>query len=91
MPNDPAVDRLRVAEKHALDACTQNPKRIIDIFDAIRKGADSPNFPDAEMLTAIANLSDAGRIAGRTLDGYYHFGTPDVWAKIDAAAKEIVE
>jgi hypothetical protein len=80
MPND-------TAEKLALDACAQTPKRLKDIIAAVRANPDLASMPGAEIVTVLSTLIDAGKIATRTFEGYWHYATPDAWSKVNPARK----
>jgi hypothetical protein len=87
MPNDPAIELSRSAEKLALDACAKEPKRLKDIIAAIRANPELANMRDPEIITVLCKLADTGKIASRTIEGYWHYATPDAWSKVNPARK----
>jgi hypothetical protein len=81
MPNDPELERLRLAEQHVLAAAANGPVRLPVIIAHVREALANPQAPEAEILTAICNLSDLGKLVPRTLEGYLHYATPAAWQK----------
>jgi hypothetical protein len=84
MPNDPAIERIRQAEQVVLSATRDQPLRLAALSTLVRAATSNPQFPDAEILTAICNLSDLGKIVPRTIEGCLHYATPAAWAAHDA-------
>lgn len=81
MPNDPSLERIRAAEQHIIPLCEKGPVRLTAIAEHIRQATNNPQFPDAELLTALCNLSDLGKIVPRSIGGYLLYATPTAWAK----------
>lgn len=84
MPNNPQVERIRQAEEIALTATNEKPLRLSALTAQVRAATSNPQFPDAEILTAVCNLSDLGKIVPRTIEGCLHYATPAAWAAHDA-------
>jgi hypothetical protein len=84
MANDPRIERIRQAEEIVATLCEQGAMRLSAIAQHIRQATNNPQFPDAEILTALCNLSDLGKIRPNSIGHYLHYATPAAWAKHNA-------
>jgi hypothetical protein len=66
-------EKIRNIETHVLAECAKQPARIGAIAAAVRDAMQAPTMPDALIITAICNLSDAGKIVGETRDGFLFY------------------